>query len=52
MRQNRDTGGIVIASGIAAFEAEADRSFGDVFQWADADMYEHKRSLKREQGTH
>jgi len=48
-RQHIETGGIVIACGMAEYDPENDTSFQDVFNKADAEMYKHKKFLKGEE---
>lgn len=43
---NQDTGGVIIASGIASFDPSRDSSAEMVFERADTDMYENKKTLK------
>ena len=47
-RENRHTGGMVIACGISEYLPGEDRAVGDVFNRADALMYTHKTALKKE----
>ena len=45
-RKNQETGGVIIASGLADFDPERDKCVADVFKRADATMYENKKRLK------
>lgn len=40
---------VLIAQGIAVYEAELDLSYQDVFKRADAAMYKNKESYKKTQ---
>ena len=46
MLVNNSGGGIVLASGISVFDAKSDKFVSQIFQRADALMYENKRQLK------
>ncbi len=46
IQKNHDSGGIVIASGLAVFDAQIDLSVSDVFKRADRIMYKNKSTLK------
>ncbi len=43
---NKESGGIVIASGLAVYDPQIDLSVSDVFKRADRIMYKNKASLK------
>lgn len=43
---NRETGGVVVAAGMAEYDPARDNSFRRVFERADARMYEQKHLLK------
>lgn len=40
------SGSVIVASGLAVYDAAKDTSYNDVFRRADELMYEHKRELK------
>ena len=44
--QNRDTGKVVVAAGMAVLDPQVDNDIHAVFERADAAMYESKRALK------
>ena len=44
--ENQKNGDVVVASGLAVYDAAADGSYNDVFKRADESMYEDKRKLK------
>lgn len=44
--QNQKDGKVVVSSGMAIYEADKDESYNDVFNRADACMYERKKALK------
>ena len=44
---NRDNGGVVVAAGLATFDASKDHEIHAVFERADAAMYHNKKKLKR-----
>ena len=44
-------GDVVVAGGMSVFEAGLDRSLSDVFERADAAMYENKKLLKGTNGS-
>ena len=44
--ENREIGSVIVASGLAVYDALTDSSYDDVFRRADKSMYEQKRSLK------
>ena len=46
--KNQKNGDVVVASGLAVYDAATDDSYNDVFKRADAAMYEQKRALKAE----
>ena len=46
MRDNANSGRVVMAHGIAAYDVRVDTSFSDVFQRADHNMYEQKKRMK------
>lgn len=45
-QDNHLNGGIVIASGLADFSFDTDKSFEDIFNRADENMYQDKKDLK------
>ena len=45
-RENRESGGVVIACGLSEYLAEQDSCVADVFKRADERMYANKASLK------
>ena len=45
-RERAASGGVMIAGGIAEYQPWADRSLAEVFERADAAMYENKKSMK------
>ena len=47
LKNKKDGGRIIIASGIAEFEPSKHENIADVFKRADNEMYENKRLLKR-----
>lgn len=47
MRSNNASGKVVLASGISVFDEENDKLVSQIFQRADALMYENKRQLKQ-----
>ncbi|MCR5707767.1 MAG: GGDEF domain-containing protein [Ruminococcus sp.] len=44
--ENQKNGKVVVASGLAVYDASKDTSYNDVFKRADESMYEQKRDLK------
>ena len=44
--ENQKNGAVVVASGLAVYDAATDESYNDVFKRADQAMYEQKRALK------
>ena len=44
--ENQKNGSVIVASGLAVYDALTDSSYNDVFKRADKSMYEQKRSLK------
>ena len=44
--ENQENGDVVVASGLAIYDASKDGSYNDVFKRADVSMYEQKRALK------
>ena len=44
--ENQKNGEVVVASGLAVYDASKDTSYNDVFKRADESMYEQKRDLK------
>ena len=44
--QNRARGGVIVAGGLSDYDAGADHRASEVFQRADAIMYENKKRLK------
>ena len=46
INENQKNGDVVVASGLAIYDASTDCSYNDVFKRADEAMYEHKRALK------
>ena len=44
--ENQKNGEVVVASGLAVYDASTDSSYNDVFKRADEAMYEQKRALK------
>ena len=46
INENQKNGDVVVASGLAIYDASTDSSYNDVFKRADEAMYEHKRALK------
>ncbi len=44
--ENQENGDVVVASGLAIYDASKDDSYNDVFKRADESMYKQKRSLK------
>lgn len=44
--ENQKNGSVIVASGLAVYDALTDGSYNDVFKRADESMYEQKRSLK------
>lgn len=44
--ENQENGAVIVASGIAVYDASTDESYNDVFKRADEAMYEQKRLLK------
>ncbi|SEL02248.1 diguanylate cyclase (GGDEF) domain-containing protein [Ruminococcus sp. YRD2003] len=46
IRENQKNGEVVVASGLAVYDASKDTSYNDVFKRADESMYEQKRDLK------
>ena len=44
--ENQKNGSVIVASGLAVYDALTDGSYNDVFKRADKSMYEQKRSLK------
>jgi len=44
--ENQKNGDVVVASGLAVYDASTDSSYNDVFKRADEFMYEQKRALK------
>lgn len=44
--ENRENGSVIVASGLAVYDALTDDSYNDVFKRADKDMYRQKRALK------
>ena len=46
--ENQKNGLVVVASGLAVYNAATDGSYNDVFKRADSAMYERKRTLKAE----
>lgn len=44
--ENQKNGSVIVASGLAVYDAATDTSYNDVFRRADASMYEQKRALK------
>lgn len=43
---NLENGSVIVASGLAVYDASIDSSYNDVFKRADGSMYEQKRALK------
>lgn len=43
---NQKKGNVIVASGLAIYDASTDESYNDVFKRADESMYENKRTLK------
>lgn len=43
---NLNNGSVIVASGLAVYDASKDTSYNDVFRRADVSMYEEKRRLK------
>jgi len=48
MEQNKSEGLVVVSSGMSVYKPGHDRSFDDIFERADSQMYERKRILKQE----
>lgn len=46
INENQKNGDVVVASGLAVYDASTDNSYNDVFKRADEFMYEQKRVLK------
>ena len=46
INENQKNGDVVVASGLAIYDASTDCSYNDVFKRADEAMYEHKHALK------
>ncbi len=46
IRENQANGSVIVASGLAVYDALTDGSYNDVFKRADASMYEQKHILK------
>lgn len=46
VNENLQNGSVIVASGLAVYDASKDTSCNDVFRRADESMYEHKRALK------
>lgn len=49
--ENNKSGGVVVAGGMAAFDASLDENYTDVFIRADKVMFERKEQLKAARGT-
>ena len=46
IRENQENGSVIVASGLAVYDALTDSSYDDVFRRADKSMYEQKQVLK------
>ena len=46
IEENQENASVIVASGLAVYDALTDGSYNDVFRRADESMYEQKRSLK------
>ena len=46
INDNKEKGNVIVASGLAIYDASTDESYNDVFKRADESMYENKRTLK------
>ncbi len=47
--ENKKSGeGVVLATGMAAYNPESDSLVSEIFERADKEMYENKQSLKRD----
>ena len=47
VEENKTEGRVVVAGGLAIYDAEIDEKYSDVFKRADTKMYERKKQLKQ-----